>query len=220
MEIGEEFISLIQPYTKSSPQRIRGMAKAVMYVDRFGVPGDIVECGVWRGGNIILSRKLSPDRTCWLYDTYRGMTKPCEWDTTRSGHPASISYEKKQVRGAGWAACSLEDVQINLIETDTYHDDKLKFIVGDVIETLQRPENIPDQIAVLRLDTDWYQSTKVELQKLWPRLSPNGVLIIDDYGHWLGARKATDEYFANEAGVAFEGVEIDYTAVMMVKPCL
>jgi hypothetical protein len=60
------------------------------------------------------------------------------------------------------------------------------------------PQHAPEQISVLRLDTDWYSSTKHELMHLFPRLSKNGVLIIDDYGHWAGARKAVDEYFADQ----------------------
>ena len=74
----------------------------------------------------------------------------------------------------------------------------LKFIKGDVCETLKEPDNVPDQISVLRLDTDWYESTKAELEILYPKLSNKGVLIIDDYGHWEGARKAVDEYFLSQ----------------------
>ena len=72
------------------------------------------------------------------------------------------------------------------------------FIKGDVCETLKSPQNIPEKISVLRLDTDWYESTKAELEELYPKLSNGGVLIIDDYGHWQGARKAVDEYFSSQ----------------------
>ena len=67
---------------------------------------------------------------------------------------------------------------------------------GDVLSTLAVPDNLPLKIAVLRLDTDWYESTRMELETLYPRLSVDGVIMIDDYGHWTGARRAVDEYFA------------------------
>ncbi len=73
--------------------------------------------------------------------------------------------------------------------------DELEFIQGDVFDTLRCIEKLPDEISVLRLDTDWYESTKFELETLYPRLSQRGVLIIDDYGYWEGARKAVDEFF-------------------------
>ena len=73
----------------------------------------------------------------------------------------------------------------------------VRFIVGKVEDTLTVPANLPDKIASLRLDTDWHASTKIELAVLYPRLAAGGVLILDDYGFWTGARAAVDEYFAN-----------------------
>ena len=73
---------------------------------------------------------------------------------------------------------------------------------------------MPERIALLRIDTDWYESTRHELVHLYPRLSPGGVLIIDDYGHWQGARKAVDEYF--QAGLFLN--HIDYTGRLAIKP--
>lgn len=70
-------------------------------------------------------------------------------------------------------------------------------IEGDVLETLVKTQNIPGKISVLRLDTDWYESTKKELEVLYPKLAVGGVLMIDDYGYWGGAKKAVDEYFAD-----------------------
>jgi predicted O-methyltransferase YrrM len=94
----------------------------------------------------------------------------------------------------GWCYASLDQVSQNFaaagLSTKTSH-----FVKGDVMETLK--DNLPEQISVLRLDTDWYESTRFELEVLYPRLSKGGVLIIDDYGHWSGSRKATDEYFSS-----------------------
>lgn len=180
-----------------------------------GVPGDIVECGVFKGANIILARKLLPDRVCWLYDTFTGMTLPDEIDVSvSSGNPAVDRYNVKMDSGTGWCRASLDDVRDNLLAAGVLHEDRLRFVAGDVNETLRISANVPDRIALLRLDTDWYASTRTELEVLYPRLSPGGVLIVDDYGHWMGARRAVDEYF----GGSVELTKIDYTAVMMVKP--
>lgn len=208
------FIDLVKTYTKSSNERLEAMAGAIRIIDENGIEGDIVECGVWRGGNIILSRKMSPGRVCWLYDTFTGMTEPEDVDAKSNGKKASESYHKKMRSGGKWAGVSVEDVKSNLKETGTFDEGLLKFVVGPVEKTLLVDSNLPDKIAILRLDTDWYRSTKIELEALFPRLSVGGVLIIDDFGHWMGARKAVDDYFVD---ASFVWTEIDYTAVMMVK---
>jgi hypothetical protein len=193
----------VRPYTKSPPERLAAMAKACQHIDNNGVAGDIVECGVWRGGNIILARFYCPDRVCWLFDTFNGMANRSEWDVGRSGIKI----------GVGKSAVSAKEVADNLRLTGTFDTRKLRFVKGPVEDTLRDKGNLPDKIALLRLDTDWYHSTKIELETLWPRLVSGGVLIVDDYGHWLGARKAVDEYFKGD--VQFE--RIDYTAVLTVK---
>jgi hypothetical protein len=178
------------------------MAKACQRIDNEGIEGDIVECGVWRGGNIILARFYCPDRVCWLFDTFAGMANPSVWDFKRGGFRMNI----------GKAAVTVEDVTENLRTTGTLDERKLRFVEGLVENTL-RASNLPERIALLRLDTDWYESTKIELEVLWPKVVPGGIMIVDDYGHWLGARKAVDEYFKGD--VQFE--RIDYTAVLTVK---
>lgn len=199
-------------YSKASPQRLRAMQKALSYLDRNGIAGDVVECGVWRGGHIILTRLLSPDRVCWLYDTFEGMTTPGPHDIKRSGDkpPPEKALSKK------WTMASLDEVIGNFKAHDVYDESKLKFIVGDVCKTLLIERDLPIDIALLRLDTDWYESTNVELRQLYPRLVSGGVLIVDDYGHWLGARKAVDDYLSAKERERLK--QIDYTAVMMVKP--
>lgn len=190
------------------------MVWALRLVDREKIPGDIVECGVWAGGNIILARKLSPHRVCWLYDTFAGMSEPEDIDVTTSGKKASDSYNSKMQAGRKWAGVSVEQVRQNFEACGVLDDSRLRFVEGKVEDTLLVPKNLPDKIALLRLDTDWHASTKAELEILYPRLSPGGVLIVDDYGHWQGARKAVDDYLPGA-----EWTKIDYTAVMLVKPC-
>lgn len=200
----EIFLDWVVPYSKAPRERLAAMAKALHTIDAEAIEGDVVECGVWRGGNIMLARFLSPARVCWLYDTFEGMTNPSEFDLTRGGWPMAV----------GKSAVSLADVQNNFRQTATFDVTKLRFVAGAVEETLQDENNLPDRIALLRLDTDWYHSTKAELEVLWPRLAPGGILIVDDYGHWLGCRKAVDEFFRKR--VPFQ--RIDYTAIMAIKP--
>jgi hypothetical protein len=111
------------------------------------------------------------------------------------------------------AQAKLSDVQRNLGSTQYPHD-QIRYIVGKVEETI--PRYLPGQIALLRLDTDWYSSTHHELSHLYPLLSPQGFLIIDDYGHWAGARKATDEYFAAHKHPPFLH-RVDYTGRIAQK---
>jgi hypothetical protein len=97
-----------------------------------------------------------------------------------------------------------------------YPVEKMHFVQGAVEKTLREHE-LPPSIAVLRLDTDWYESTKVEMEVLYPRLARGGVLMIDDYGHYAGSRRAVDEYFS-EAGIVPLLQPIDYTGRIFVKP--
>jgi O-methyltransferase len=107
----------------------------------------------------------------------------------------------------------MNDVQTNMKQTN-YPFSKIHFVQGKVEQTI--PETIPSSIALLRLDTDWYESTYHELVHLFPKLVTGGVLIIDDYGHWQGARKAVDQYFAEQKTPILLN-RIDYTGRIAIK---
>ena len=178
------------------------------------VAGDIVECGVWRGGAMLIARAICPERHCWLYDTFNGMTEPTAADRKVSdGYPAQDSYNRKTTEGRRWNAASLDDVRQNFIDAGLCDDARLSFVIGAVEQTL-RSGPLPERIALLRLDTDWYASTKAELEALYPRLVRGGILIVDDFGHWAGARRAVLEYFGGVADLK----SIDYSAAALVKP--
>ena len=108
---------------------------------------------------------------------------------------------------------SLQDVKNNVSKT-SFPQDNIFYIVGDVCETLKEKNNIPQHISLLRLDTDWYQSTKTELEILFPNLNSNGILIVDDYGHWEGSKRAVHEYFGDKISIL---EKIDYTGVRLFK---
>jgi len=198
-----EIITRVKPFTATSAERIGGLINAVKYLSRNQVEGDFVECGVWRGGSMMaamltLLQLGDTSRHFYLYDTYEGMTPPTNKDVTHNNDSASdlLAMSEKDKEGRSyWCVAGLNDVQRNVFSTG-YPKDKIHFIKGRVEDTL--PATLPGRIALLRLDTDWYESTYHELTHLYPLLCSNGVLIIDDYGFWQGCRKAVDDYFAKQ----------------------
>ncbi len=201
-------------------ERIFALVKAVEYIVEAGIPGDFVECGVWRGGSTMamalsLLELKDSERTLHLYDTFAGMNAPTEVDVSLQGEPAEVEFQRTKTSDdtSTWCYSSLESVTRNVLGTG-YPSNKVRFIEGKVEETI--PAHIPEQIALLRLDTDWYESTKHELTHLFPRLARHGVLIIDDYGFWAGARKAVDEYL-EESGAHILLNRIDGTGRIGVK---
>ena len=206
VELDNKDIELInyvldKKYSMASTKRLINTVKSCRYVVENNIPGGFVECGVWRGGNGILAKmifeRLGSEKEVWMFDTFEGMTAPTSVDVEAINQlSAQDKFLKSQTETHNeWCYASLEDVQKNCLDTGL-DIGSFTFIKGDICETLKAPQNIPDQISVLRLDTDWYESTKFELEALYPKLSNGGVLIIDDYGHWEGARKAVDEYFS------------------------
>jgi hypothetical protein len=191
----------LRPYTMTSAERLWSLLNAVRYVTVENVPGDFVECGVWRGGSVMamageLTRLGVDDRRIWLYDTFEGMTAPTSEDIEAStGRTAADMLSTTAVADGNnvWCVAGRPEVEANVRSTG-YRFEQFQFVEGDVAHTL--PHHAPNQISLLRLDTDWYESTRVAMDVLYPRLVVGGVCILDDYGHWQGARQAVDEYFA------------------------
>ena len=209
-----EIIRAVQPYTMTSPERVLALCNAVDYITQNQIAGSIVECGVWRGGSMAaVARTLGgmnrSDRELWLYDTFDGMSEPSDQDVDLRGEMAShlMEVEDRQNAESVWCRSPLDEVR-SVMEQTGYPRNQIHYVVGKVEETLV--ERRPEKIAILRLDTDWYESTRVELEVLFPLMSPGGILIIDDYGHWKGCRRAVDEYFA-EHQIAMMLNRIDYT---------
>ena len=195
-----ELIASLRPFTMTSAERLWSLLNAVRYVVNENIPGDFAECGVWRGGSVMamakeLGRINVTDRKIWLYDTFAGMTEPTNNDIEAgTGVTASEMLSTTDI-GDGtnvWCVAGRADVEANVRSTG-YPFENFTFVEGDVAVTLLSA--VPDQIALLRLDTDWYESTRIGLEVMYPRLAVGGVCILDDYGHWQGARKAVDEYF-------------------------
>jgi len=188
------------PFTMTSFERGLALYRAVRYIGQAGVPGAFVGCGVWRGGSsmiamLALQRLGVGDRQFFLFDTFSGMTTPGNHDVDMEGRAAEQLLDQEQANMSSsliWACADLDQVRKNIASTG-YDMTNVQFVQGDVLETLHRVHT--GRIALLRLDTVFYQSTLAELDVLYPRLVRHGILLIDDFGHWLGARKAVEEYF-------------------------
>ena len=216
-----ETIRAVRPFTMTSPSRVLAVCEAIRYVHRAGIAGDVVECGVWRGGSSMAAARTllhlgDTRRTLYLYDTFEGMPAPDDRDVDPAGRSAAeqLAAEEKSSESMMWCVADQADVERSMRSVG-YPTERIRLVPGKVEETI--PAVVPDRIALLRLDTDWYASTRHELEHLYPRLAPGGVLIIDDYGHWKGARQAVDEYLA-ETGARLMLQRIDYTGRIAVKP--
>jgi hypothetical protein len=211
----------VKGFTMTSPERLAGLKNAIHYLVENKIPGDLVECGVWRGGSMMaaaytLLSRGDTTRNLHLFDTFAGMTPPTERDVVFNGATATELLQRaaKKEGETYWCIASMEDVARNLFSTG-YPKERIFLWKGRVEETI--PRHAPSQIALLRLDTDFYESTAHELLHLYPRLSENGVLIIDDYGHWQGAKQAVDEYFAKQPLRPLLN-RLDYTGRLVIKP--
>ncbi len=218
----KEIYREVKGFSMTSPPSIFSLINATKYIVNSKIDGAFVECGVWRGGAMMAVAKTlksmqAADRLLYLYDTYQGMSVPTDEDLSFKGDNASEEFQKRKTDSdaSDWCLASIEEVTHNVISTG-YDSSLVRFIQGKVEDTI--PKEIPDKIALLRLDTDWYESTKHELEHLYPRLVPGGVLIIDDYGYWDGSRKAVDEYFAqNHISLLLN--RVDDSVRIAIKPC-
>ncbi len=216
IDLEQDFLTLwkkVSPFTMISMERGYAVYQAVHHILDRDLPGDFVECGVWKGGTcmlmaLALKERAVSDRNIWLYDTFEGMTEPGPEDRiASSGQAVSERWQE------GWWAVGMEEVRRNLLSTG-FPEEKIRLVPGDVCKTLS--ETAPQEISLLRLDTDWYESTRAELEVLYPRLVGRGVLIIDDYGHFSGSRQAVDEYFTGRRDAPLLQ-RSDYTGRLGVK---
>ena len=213
-----DLVAQVRPFSMTSVDRLVVLSRAVDHLARRNIRGAIVECGVWKGGSMMaVARTLMHvgvlDRELYLFDTFEGMAPPTSIDLSVLGQSASEIYEQKRCSNSHWAKAGLEEVRANLLKTG-YPSNLVRFVVGKVEDTL--PARAPGEIALLRLDTDWYESTKHELETLWPRVVSGGIVIFDDYGHWQGHRRAVDEYFESIGTFPFLN-RIDYAGRLVVK---
>jgi len=208
----------VEAFTMTGVLRIGALRQAVQYICKHGIAGDVVECGVWRGGSMLAIAKTllenqDDGRTLYLFDTFEGMTEPTSVDQDKEGTPAVEMLTGDKVSNPDWCYASLEEVR-RTMGLSEYEPSRIEYVKGDVLQTI--PKRAPQKIALLRLDTDWYESTYHELTHLYDRLSVGGVLIIDDYGHWQGARRAVDQFIEERKLKLFLN-RVDYTGRLAIK---
>ncbi|TMM31355.1 macrocin O-methyltransferase [Polaribacter aestuariivivens] len=219
-DLENDIIKKVTPYTLTNPERLVSLLRALDYINQNQINGSIVECGVWKGGSIMaglykLKNLNDESRDIYLYDTFEGMSEPLEIDKSIRGESATNAFKSQdQVWDRIECLSPLEEVVEN-VNSVGYSSEKINFIKGKVEDTINKT-NAPKEIAILRLDTDWYESTKHELEMLFPKLAKGGVLIIDDYGHWQGCKKAVDEYFSKN-NIQMYLSRVDYTCRIGVK---
>jgi predicted O-methyltransferase YrrM len=196
----------VRPYTMSGDARLRGLYNAIRHVTERKIPGAVIECGTARGGSAALlglaMQRFDDRRPLWVFDTFEGIPPPTAADPD---YEIATSYTGA-FRGDLREVTSLFD-RLGLLENAT-------LVKGRFEDTI--PQSNTGAIAVLHVDGDWYESVKVCLDHLYDRVSPGGVIQIDDYGHWEGARKAVDEFLAARH---ISGVlrYLDYTGRQLLK---
>jgi hypothetical protein len=216
----------VKPFTMTSAERLFALCQSVKYIVANQIPGDIVECGVWKGGSMMAVAQTLLELNDWskhlyLFDTFEGMTEPSKHDIDLRGITASKQLLKSDIKKADsidsiWCYAPIEEVKAAVYGVG-YDTDKIHFVKGKVEDTI--PEQAPSTISLLRLDTDWYESTRHELIHLFPRISPGGIIIIDDYGYWQGARKAVDEYIAeNKIPILLNRIDVTGRIGVVIKP--
>ena len=218
VEISNEernIIDLCRNFSMTPDIRMWGLINSLKKILYQNIEGDIVECGIWKGGNIILIKKLldkyNSKKNIYCFDTFEGMN-----DTTEIDKELSTNISAKEIISDDeYFSCksSFKETESN-IKKNVDNMKNIFFIKGKVEDTLEKDENIPNKISLCRLDTDYYSSTKIELEKLYSRISTGGILIIDDYGHWSGSKKAVDEFFKDKFVMKHY---IDYACRLIIK---
>lgn len=215
----EPIYQKVAPYTMTSIERLYDLYKSIEYIVKAKIPGDIIECGVWKGGSMMLVAETliyfgDMKRNLYCLDTYEGHPKPNEiLDVDIWGNKAINDFNKHKLsdEASNWGNISIDEVQINLNKTG-YPQNKIILVKGLVENTAM--ELSSKKFSLVRLDTDWYQSTKTALEVFWPNISNHGILIVDDYGHYKGQRIAVDEYFSGSPILLHR---VDYSSRNILK---
>jgi len=173
----------------TSKERVASLEAAVLYLCAYDITGDMVECGVAAGGSVMAMAVTlldlgKSDRDLWLYDSFERMPAPTEHDIGRFETPAMKLFNKRHNQEGGWNRFSVEDVKTNVLSTG-YPEALFYFVQGKVEESLLK--TVSERIALLRLDADWYESTKSEMETLSPQVAPGALILLDDYFRWMGS---------------------------------
>lgn len=200
-EAARKALSVVDQYTMCTYQRLITLYQQVTYLDQAKIHGSLVECGTWRGGAcgmMALAHMADgePTRQIHLFDSFEGLPEP---DAKQDGFQ-SVGYAEERTYGnlnpIGRCIGPLEDNRYLMHELVKYPEELTHYHVGWFQQTLPVAVDNLGPIALLRLDGDWYESTKICLKLLYPLVSSGGIVVIDDYGRWEGCHKAVDEFMS------------------------
>ena len=220
-DLPRKLFQTVRGHSMCSIQRLDNMYRLAKSVEEKGLAGAVVECGVWKGGcsgvAALVLQENGYKRQLHLFDSFEGLPEPGAEDGTEAAR-YSDGRSGGQLRTTGKCVGTQEEVQQFLFGKLGIDRSKVTFHVGWFQETLPKDHEGVGPIALLRLDGDWYESTKVCLKFLYPQVVSGGYVILDDYGTWAGCRKAFEEYRAEERLGALVLVRIDRRGVYYVKP--
>lgn len=211
-----ELYQRAQPHTMLSRERLYDLYLSVNYVHRLDIDGDVLEVGCWGGGALGVALAICIDtngskKRVWGLDTFEGHPEPNPDELDVWGNSQRKRFEEFKSRGEDWCKVEIETVRENVLGIAGTVD-RLVLVKGRAEETI--PKKHPSSLSILRIDVDWYEPTLIALETLYPRLSEGGVLILDDYGHHSGSRKAFDEFFGSSAP---KFTHIDYSCISLIK---
>ena len=217
-EATEEELKIIDNFTESSlttKANLWSIIQSLKYLDNNNIDGDVVECGVYKGGTLAMILRflnnLKISRKIYGYDKFEEGLRYIK-----------LTSHDKTIKGESFLDFSNDNIHKNDKQKNfnpikylpEIESDNVILVKGDIHETLTKEKNIPKNIAFLRMDTDFYSSTKTQLEILFPRLVNGGVLHIDDYGTCPGVKKAVDDYFQSESIWLHR---VDYTCRLLIK---
>jgi hypothetical protein len=209
--------SEISQYTMSGYRRFSNIYDLSEMVEKESISGAFVECGVWKGGcaatMAYIARKYNSDRKIWLFDSFEGLPKPSEKDGIAAKSRMTMNVKEETRK----CIASVKDIEEIFFKKLKIERKKVLIRKGWFQNVLPNVKDEIGAIAILRIDADWYESTKSCFDNLYDNVVPGGYVVIDDYGHWEGCRKAVDE-FLESRNISVELVEIDYTGRYFKKP--
>lgn len=208
------------PYTMVGYQRLSNVYELSNLIEKNKTAGAFVECGVWKGGcaavMAYVAQKFGSGRKTWLLDSFEGLPEPTAEDGKIAKDYAMNKVEGnlKTINKCVGTIKDAEDILFKILKLDKKN---IEISKGWFQDTLPKDKEKMGKIALLRLDGDWYESTKCCLENLYENVIIGGYIVLDDYGHWEGARRALDEFFA-EKKIKPDLIKIDYTGIYFIKP--
>lgn len=204
----------VESYTMLSIERLYDLYLTVNYLNSADIEGDFMEIGTWKGGALgmaLLSDKTNT-RNVIGFDTFEGHNKPGVDEFDVRGQNMQKRWEENNSSGLKWAQADFTACKAFLEELSSNSPNRVNLIKGDI--KLTSENFIPRKLAILRIDCDWYPESLVSLKVFWPNLVSGGFLILDDYGHHSGQKKAFEEYFKNQPQKI---THVDYSCITIQK---